>query len=189
MKKSYLLLTYALVLLVGKVFAQTESLKGVAFDKVAESPLAFVSVSLHLAKDSSLVNGQLSASDGSFLFDKVKRGDYFVRLQFLGYEMAESSRVAVGDKQAVDLGHIALNVNPQFLNEVQVTGRQLQSVNKIDKQVYRAEQFEAARGGTAIDVIRNMPRSEEHTSELQSLMRISYAVFCLKTKKRKTVKT
>src|SRR3546814_6028981 len=29
-------------------------------------------------------------------------------------------------------------------------------------------------------------RSEEHTSELQSLMRISYAVFCLKKKKRET---
>src|SRR3546814_10487950 len=29
----------------------------------------------------------------------------------------------------------------------------------------------------------HIPRSEEHTSELQSLMRISYAVFCLKTKK------
>src|SRR3546814_6661631 len=29
-------------------------------------------------------------------------------------------------------------------------------------------------------------RSEEHTSELQSLMRISYAVFCLKKKKTKT---
>src|SRR3546814_7061742 len=29
-------------------------------------------------------------------------------------------------------------------------------------------------------------RSEEHTSELQSLMRISYAVFCLKTKKKTT---
>src|SRR3546814_2642710 len=29
-------------------------------------------------------------------------------------------------------------------------------------------------------------RSEEHTSELQSLMRISYAVFCLKTKKLQT---
>src|SRR3546814_4604878 len=28
-----------------------------------------------------------------------------------------------------------------------------------------------------------LPRSEEHTSELQSLMRISYAVFCLKNKK------
>src|SRR3546814_2014332 len=32
------------------------------------------------------------------------------------------------------------------------------------------------------------PRSEEHTSELQSLMRISYAVFCLKKKKYKTYK-
>src|SRR3546814_10706086 len=32
-------------------------------------------------------------------------------------------------------------------------------------------------------------RSEEHTSELQSLMRISYAVFCLKTKKRKNETT
>src|SRR3546814_5322665 len=31
-------------------------------------------------------------------------------------------------------------------------------------------------------------RSEEHTSELQSLMRISYAVFCLKKKKNKKVK-
>src|SRR3546814_2886838 len=33
-----------------------------------------------------------------------------------------------------------------------------------------------------------VPRSEEHTSELQSLMRISYAVFCLK-KKKKTIKS
>src|SRR3546814_9972146 len=32
-------------------------------------------------------------------------------------------------------------------------------------------------------------RSEEHTSELQSLMRISYAVFCLKKKKKKTFTT
>src|SRR3546814_4384912 len=31
-------------------------------------------------------------------------------------------------------------------------------------------------------------RSEEHTSELQSLMRISYAVFCLKKQKKKTIK-
>src|SRR3546814_16537718 len=31
---------------------------------------------------------------------------------------------------------------------------------------------------------RNEGRSEEHTSELQSLMRISYAVFCLKKKKK-----
>src|SRR3546814_3639988 len=37
----------------------------------------------------------------------------------------------------------------------------------------------------AVQTMRNV-RSEEHTSELQSLMRISYAVFCLKTKKNNT---
>src|SRR3546814_9887432 len=47
-------------------------------------------------------------------------------------------------------------------------------------------------GGTVVqetrlyDPDRNETRSEEHTSELQSIMRISYAVFCLKKKKKKT---
>src|SRR3546814_9070031 len=50
------------------------------------------------------------------------------------------------------------------------------SVNRLvdcsSKQPFRG--FQSTRG-----------RSEEHTSELQSLMRISYAVFCLKKKKQK----
>src|SRR3546814_3861393 len=36
--------------------------------------------------------------------------------------------------------------------------------------------------------LKPIGRSEEHTSELQSLMRISYAVFCLKKKKKNTTK-
>src|SRR3546814_9383719 len=43
----------------------------------------------------------------------------------------------------------------------------------------RALRHEGMRGG-------DDARSEEHTSELQSLMRISYAVFCLKKKKHQT---
>src|SRR3546814_6068075 len=38
----------------------------------------------------------------------------------------------------------------------------------------------------ADDLFENILRSEEHTSELQSLMRISYAVFCLKKKKQQS---
>src|SRR3546814_8646006 len=38
--------------------------------------------------------------------------------------------------------------------------------------------------GAEVTVVEMAPRSEEHTSELQSLMRISYAVFCLKKKKK-----
>src|SRR3546814_10970059 len=39
-------------------------------------------------------------------------------------------------------------------------------------------------GADSVAIDRNAARSEEHTSELQSLMRISYAVFCLKKKKK-----
>src|SRR3546814_9454900 len=39
---------------------------------------------------------------------------------------------------------------------------------------------------TGPDLLTGAGRSEEHTSELQSLMRISYAVFCLKKNKRKS---
>src|SRR3546814_1657419 len=46
-----------------------------------------------------------------------------------------------------------------------------------------AEEIVEVEVGHAVDFADH--RSEEHTSELQSLMRISYAVFCLKKKKKK----
>src|SRR3546814_8128280 len=52
--------------------------------------------------------------------------------------------------------------------------------------------FSGIRGAGASVLLRlnhHHTRSEEHTSELQSLMRISYAVFCLKKKKNTTTIT
>src|SRR3546814_5301387 len=54
-------------------------------------------------------------------------------------------------------------------------------LTRLRAQLYRLQQH-APTGDTAAR------RSEEHTSELQSLMRISYAVFCLK-KKKTTINT
>src|SRR3546814_8581283 len=57
-----------------------------------------------------------------------------------------------------------------------------QYTNVVDgAQRIRALQSAVASGELSVDAARK--RSEEHTSELQSLMRISYAVFCLKKKK------
>src|SRR3546814_6067263 len=53
--------------------------------------------------------------------------------------------------------------------------------------------FEFSRSSMMASIVsmtrRSCIRSEEHTSELQSLMRISYAVFCLKKKKHKRLQT
>src|SRR3546814_4536849 len=45
---------------------------------------------------------------------------------------------------------------------------------------------DSANTPTPIPIVAHGLRSEEHTSELQSLMRISYAVFCLKKTKKNT---
>src|SRR3546814_7186841 len=54
----------------------------------------------------------------------------------------------------------------------------------IDRRAPDHELARRQRQDVRIRSVRNVahPRSEEHTSELQSLMRISYAVFCLKKK-------
>src|SRR3546814_10869711 len=56
------------------------------------------------------------------------------------------------------------------------------------------DRLKSYASGTALDGAGRISRSDEHTSELQSLMRISYAVFCLKknnqtTRELKTVTT
>src|SRR3546814_10423327 len=56
----------------------------------------------------------------------------------------------------------------------------------IDLSRKSAEVLGVERPGTARVRVRRVYRSEEHTSELQSLMRTSYAVFCLQKKKTLT---
>src|SRR3546814_1970728 len=48
------------------------------------------------------------------------------------------------------------------------------------RSVRDAGELRFTRGAHPLEIVAGVIRSEEHTSELQSLMRISYAVFCLK---------
>src|SRR3546814_1335163 len=62
----------------------------------------------------------------------------------------------------------------------QVSGR---AVRRIPFGAQQGEQVAVAPFAAHPEILPQQARSEEHTSELQSLMRISYAVFCLKKKK------
>src|SRR3546814_2151616 len=64
--------------------------------------------------------------------------------------------------------------------EVRLSDLQRLPVDEIDVQVLK----QAGIVGQAVRYAKVIKRSEEHTYELQSLMRTSYAVFCLKKKKR-----
>src|SRR3546814_4625176 len=81
------------------------------------------------------------------------------------------------------------------LNELDF-GHEIEAITRWHRHLDLIVHFAANQRATQRAVIADpsrfgvrfgLPRSEEHTSELQSLMRISYAVFCLKKKKNKTI--
>src|SRR3546814_4008093 len=74
---------------------------------------------------------------------------------------------------------IEMRVVEQLIGCAQRRGRNAEFAQQIQPFLRRA--LEEGFGELAVDRI-DLRRSEEHTSELQSLMRISYAVFCLKKK-------
>src|SRR3546814_1722995 len=55
-----------------------------------------------------------------------------------------------------------------------------QPMASVDDDIQMIRDLIEWSGDNAAQIARKIGRSEEHTSELQSLMRISYAVFCLK---------
>src|SRR3546814_5997075 len=69
------------------------------------------------------------------------------------------------------------------MGDIEITGcraaTQRALADRQRKRIHHADERNDA-AGLAIEANRLTNRSEEHTSELQSLMRISYAVFCLK---------
>src|SRR3546814_6028286 len=76
---------------------------------------------------------------------------------------------------------------PKF-NSISISGYHMQEAGATQVQELAftiADGIEYVKYGVAsgLDIDKFAGRSEEHTSELQSLMRISYAVFCLKKKK------
>src|SRR3546814_8381756 len=80
-------------------------------------------------------------------------------------------RVDMRDERGKRVGHL-----PQLLDP---------SGQKIQRPCPARPVHICPRGTRCVSGARGSRRSEEHTSELQSLMRISYAVFCLNKKKTK----
>src|SRR3546814_3309147 len=78
----------------------------------------------------------------------------------------------------------ATGVSMHVLSAMQLTG-QAGDMQVKDARLGGIFNMGGAAVANYVSILEPLRRSEEHTSELQSLMRISYAVFCLKKKKPK----
>ncbi len=131
------------------------TLKGRIADADTGAAIEYASIILYFAQDSSLADGMVSDAEGRFEFSRLAPSEVYLVARFLGYETYTSEAFTVVEQ--MDVGTIALAVAGQNLEEVEVTGKEITARYKIDKQVYDAGQFGSARGGTAADVLRNLP--------------------------------
>lgn len=151
------ILCIASLFFVATTFAQTSSIEGKITGNSKNEPLEYASISLLRATDTSLITGVLSDSKGQFKIEKLRKGNYLLKIQFIGYDTKQTQPFLLNAGQSFNIGTIEIVPGEKLLKEVTISSVKLNALNKIDKQSYRASQFESAKGGSAIDVLKNLP--------------------------------
>lgn len=152
--KTLLILLTLTMTLFSLAKAQT-TVSGRILDKSTTYPVPFVSVALYRLPDSVAIGGAITDSTGQFQITNTKAGAYSLRTFFVGYKPISIPLIVMG--QSLDLGVLTLEGDAKLLNEVRVSGQRTDVLMQADRQTYRAAQFQTATGGTATDILRNLP--------------------------------
>lgn len=132
-------------------------IKGKLIQKGTDSPVEFATVSIFNEADSSLVTGGLTDVEGAFNIP-VKPGNYYLRVQFMGYEEVMISGVDVNKSNSVyNAGSIEISENETMLEEVVVQGERTQMEMTLDKKVFNIGKDLSNLGGSATDILDNLP--------------------------------
>lgn len=123
----------------------------------SNSPLEWATAAIYNQETKALVTGVVTDKQGVFVFENLKKGNYYLEASFMGYEVNIIEDISLKNPcQTLDLGRIELKLGNQ-LNEVTVKAERSTVINKIDRQVFEANKFKSAQGGSGIDVVRNLP--------------------------------
>lgn len=130
-------------------------IKGKIVDADTKTPLQYVDVALFKLNTKNLTSGVTTDSLGVFIFPSVEPGKYTLRITFIEYTTL-SKEISV-DSIPVDLGTLGLQVRTKKLGEVEVVGQAPQMRFDIDKKVFSVDQNISAAGGSATDILKNIP--------------------------------
>src|SRR3546814_4873191 len=111
-------------------------------------------------------------------------------IQAPGEEVGDAYRCCVEAQRALPVQSGCAGLYGTAVARIEVGGRFPAVLTAMGRRI-EADRIILCAGTESVRLARalGVRRSEEHTSELQSLMRISYAVFCLKKKKKTQVTT
>lgn len=161
MRKTILFATVALLLPL-TIIAQTATgvIRGKLADAKSKEPLGFVSVALIPEGSSAPITGCSTSEDGTFTLTQIKNGNYTLRFSFVGY-MDDTRKVRITHASPKsDIGTLFMKPDNKLLKEVVVTEQRSQMSFEIDKKVFTVDQNIAATGGSASDVLGDIPSVE-----------------------------
>lgn len=142
----------------GKAPKVTGTIIGKVLDAQTLESLEYTNISVHKVSDSSLVTGGITSRNGEFNLEKIPVGEYYVRVNYIGYLDAFISNIII-DKTHIfrDLGKIELEMKAEVLESVEITAEKEAIEFKIDKKVINVDKFYTATSGTAVDILENVP--------------------------------
>ena len=135
-------------------------IKGKILDSSSETPLEYATVTLFSSRDSSMVSGGVTDLDGNFSFES-RPGRFFAKVEFISYQSKVIENIVLSPKTPEnDLGIIKLDGDAAVLAEVEVRAEKSQMQMSLDKKVFNVGKDLASRGGTAADILDNVPSVE-----------------------------
>jgi outer membrane receptor protein involved in Fe transport len=134
------------------------TISGNIIDANTKEKIEFASVQVYHLQDTSYTNGAMSNENGIFEINKLKFGTYKLIVKFIGYEKFELSNLKITSKTPdLKIGEIKLIPDNVLLSEVEVKTEKSLFEKRIDKKVYNIDQMPGVQGGTAADVMKNIP--------------------------------
>jgi outer membrane receptor protein involved in Fe transport len=148
----------ALILLITSITAQAQSIRGkVCFEK-DKTPVQFATVALLQLPDSSMITGVITLTDGGYLLEKIKSGNYFIRASFVGYKPnGKEINVSEGAGEIV-VDSIYLAEITTALNEVMVVGERLKGKEMVDRTVYSIPEVISKASSNGYDILKKIPQ-------------------------------
>lgn len=133
-------------------------IKGILIEEKDTIPIEFANIALYKQSDSTLVTWTVSSDKGAFELTKVPVGNYKLVTNYLGYEKKTINNITVSKVGVtIELGKVTLQQMNKAMKEVTVLGVQKSVVSKIDRKVINVSSDINSTGGTAIDVLKNVP--------------------------------
>ena len=130
---------------------------GTLLDAASQQPLPYAGVVLLRAADSSFVAGAQTLETGAFALEKVPLGRYVLKATVVGYRTGLRPVELTAAAPALALGPLRLRVAATKLAEVVVKGERSIVTDNLDKKVIDVTKDLTATGGTAVDVLQNVP--------------------------------